>query len=132
MSNPSHSNPNFQTPRRKIEIFVIENHLLTEHVFRVAGLAGAFRSVVDADELMAFVRKTGKYKDVAAPDLIMLDFSLAASGREILASPHLAEIPVVVFGRSGTRHSSLRAEQELLHSETERGNAVRPVRGGLL
>ena len=95
--------------RRQIEILVVEANpadtLLTEIAFKAAGLTSGFRSVSDGSDALAYVHKTGKYANVATPDLIFLDLSLPKiSGLEVLkaikTTPHLMHIPIVVASGS--------------------------------
>ena len=56
----------------------------------------------DGVEAMAFLRREGKYAEVARPDLILLDLNLPKKdGREVLAEiktdEHLKLIPVVIL-----------------------------------
>ena len=64
-----------------------------------------FRSVSDGEDALAYVRKEGRYADVATPDLIFLDLSLPkVSGLDVLkaikSTPHLMHIPIVVASGS--------------------------------
>ena len=108
MSSPSLSR-DLPTPRKQIEILVVESNpadtRLTEEAFRAAGLTSGFRSVHDGEDALAYVRKEGKYADVATPHLIFLDLSLPCiSGLEVLraikTTPHLMHIPIVVASGS--------------------------------
>jgi hypothetical protein len=73
MSSPSPSR-DLPTPRKQIEILVVESNpadtRLTEEAFRAAGLTSGFRSVSDGEDALAYVRKEGRYVNVATPDLI--------------------------------------------------------------
>src|SRR6478672_9522412 len=108
MSSPSPSR-DLPTPRKQIEILVVESNpadtRLTEEAFRAAGLTSGFRSVSDGEDALAYVRKEGRYVNVATPDLIFLDLSLPkVSGLEVLkaikTTPHLMHIPIVVASGS--------------------------------
>src|SRR6476619_7389568 len=108
MSSPSERRDP-STGRRQIEILVVESSpadtRLTEEAFRAAGLTSGFRSVSDGEDALAYVRKEGRYVNVATPDLIFLDLSLPkVSGLEVLkaikSTPSLMHIPIVVA--SGT------------------------------
>src|SRR5579871_5528898 len=109
VSSPSPPRSDLPTPRKQIEILVVEcnpaDTNLTEIAFRSAGLTSGLRSVSDGVDSLAYVRKEGKYKDVLTPDLIFLDLSLPrVSGLEVLkaikSTPHLMHIPIVVASGS--------------------------------
>jgi two-component system, chemotaxis family, response regulator Rcp1 len=62
-------------------------------------------NVVDGEEAMAFLRRTGPYANAARPDLVILDLNLPRKdGRAVLADvkadEHLRTIPIVVFSTS--------------------------------
>jgi chemotaxis family two-component system response regulator Rcp1 len=108
MPNPSERHDLLTAPRQ-IEILVVESSPadtnLTERAFKAAGLTSGFRSVSDGEDALAYVRKEGKYANVATPDLIFLDLSLPkVSGLDVLkaikSTPHLMHIPIVVASGS--------------------------------
>jgi chemotaxis family two-component system response regulator Rcp1 len=62
-------------------------------------------NVVDGEEAMAFLRRSGPYGNAARPDLVILDLNLPRKdGRAVLADiradEHLRTIPIVVFSTS--------------------------------
>jgi chemotaxis family two-component system response regulator Rcp1 len=62
-------------------------------------------NVVDGEQAMAFLRRTGPYANAARPDLVILDLNLPRKdGRAVLADvkadEHLRTIPIVVFSTS--------------------------------
>jgi chemotaxis family two-component system response regulator Rcp1 len=62
-------------------------------------------AVGDGVEAIAFLKRKGKYKNAARPDLVFLDLNLPAKdGRSVLAEaksdPALREIPIVIFSTS--------------------------------
>lgn len=70
--------------------------------------------VKDGVEAMAFLRQTGKYKNVPKPDLILLDLNLPRkSGREVLEEikkdDNLKLIPVVILTVSDDEEDILKA-----------------------
>ena len=67
----------------------------------------------DGVEAMAFLRKEGRHKNAARPDIILLDLNLPKKdGREVLAEikadPSLRLIPVVVLTTSQAEEDILR------------------------
>jgi chemotaxis family two-component system response regulator Rcp1 len=62
-------------------------------------------AVADGIEAMAYLCQTGRYHDMASPDLVILDLNLPKKdGRSVLAAvksdPKLRNIPVVIFSTS--------------------------------
>jgi len=63
--------------------------------------------VVDGEEAMAFLRRSGKHSDAVRPDLVVLDLNLPRKdGRAVLAEvkadPDLHKLPIVVFTTSSS------------------------------
>jgi CheY-like chemotaxis protein len=83
-----------------------------------AGGRGSHVSIVlDGEEAVAFLRRSGKYAQAECPHLIILDLNLPRSdGRAVLAEvkadPGLRKIPVVVFTTSRSIHD-IRCSYEL-------------------
>lgn len=70
--------------------------------------------VRDGEEAMAFLRRTGPYRDAPRPGLILLDLNLPRKdGREVLAEikadPELMRIPVVILTISEDEEDVLRS-----------------------
>jgi two-component system response regulator len=90
---------------------------LTREAFQEARLANDVRFVEDGVELMAYLRRQGKYADPAAsprPGLILLDLNMPRKdGREcraeIKADPQLRTIRVIVLTTS-------KAEEDIVRS----------------
>jgi two-component system, chemotaxis family, response regulator Rcp1 len=73
--------------------------------FKKSKLLINLHHVKDGEECMAFLRKQGKYADVATPDMILLDLNMPRmDGREVMtemvADETLCYIPVVVLTTS--------------------------------
>jgi|ERR1700722_388277 two-component system, chemotaxis family, response regulator Rcp1 len=73
--------------------------------FKKSKLLINLHHVKDGEECMAFLRKQGKYADVATPDVILLDLNMPRmDGREVMtemvADETLCYIPVVVLTTS--------------------------------
>jgi CheY-like chemotaxis protein len=79
--------------------------LLVREALEESGLSGAFQFVEDGVELMSYLRRQGKYREAARPDLILLDLNMPRKDgrealREIKSDPALRSIPVVIFTTS--------------------------------
>src|SRR5664279_2325970 len=82
--------------------------LLTEKAFKKSRLINCLYSVNDGEELMMFLRNTGKYKNkkkYPKPGIILLDLNMPRKdGREALkeikSDPKLRQIPVIVLTTS--------------------------------
>jgi len=101
---------------RPVEILLVEDNpgdaRLTRETWKESKLLNHLSVVADGAEAMAFLRREGKYANVAHPDLILLDLNLPKKdGREVLAEikadEQLRRIPVVVLTTSD-------AEQDIL------------------
>jgi chemotaxis family two-component system response regulator Rcp1 len=91
---------------KNIEILLVEDNpadiRLAQEAFKDAKVHNILYTVEDGVEAMAFLRRQGKYADVARPDLILLDLNLPKKdGREVLAEiktdERLKLIPVVIL-----------------------------------
>ena len=91
---------------KTIEILLVEDNpadiRLAQEAFKDAKVRNILHTVGDGVEAMAFLRRQGKYAEVARPDLILLDLNLPKKdGREVLAEiktdEHLKLIPVVIL-----------------------------------
>ena len=94
---------------RAIEILIVEDNeadvFLTSTALRDARVANHISAVPDGESALAFLRREGKYVDVARPDVVFLDLGLPrVDGHEVLAAmkadPKLRSIPVVVVSGS--------------------------------
>jgi CheY-like chemotaxis protein len=85
-----------------------EDRLLVKEAFDESRLANDLRFVEDGEDLMAYLRRHGRYADPQAaprPGLILLDLNMPRKDgrealREIKADPELRRIPVVVMTTS--------------------------------
>jgi chemotaxis family two-component system response regulator Rcp1 len=108
------------TARRPLGVLLVEDDpadvLIAREALR-AGDVDSRLSVVSAGvEALAYLRKEGDYRDVARPDLILLDLNLPRkSGHEVLAEvkadPALCTIPIVVLTTSNTSEDVTRCYQ---------------------
>ena len=101
-----------------IEVLLVEDSLgdvrLTREAFKDAKVHINLHVAPDGTEAMAFLKREGKYANVARPDLILLDLNLPKKdGREVLEeikeSPTLKSIPVVVLTTSASEADILRS-----------------------
>jgi two-component system response regulator len=78
---------------------------LLETALKEADIDVALYRVADGDEAMAFLKKSGDYRDMPRPDLVLLDLNLPRrTGLEVLSemknSEDLRSLQVVVFTSS--------------------------------
>lgn len=94
---------------RQIEVLLVDDNpgdaRLTRIAFEEGNMQIHLNVVEDGVEAMAFLRKQGKYAEVAHPDLVLLDLNLPKkSGTEVLAQikadETLKRIPVVILTTS--------------------------------
>jgi CheY-like chemotaxis protein len=108
--------------RRPVTILVAdddeEDRILTREALAGARLTNELRFVVDGQDLMDYLRRTGKYAggngDAPVPGIILLDLNMPKlDGREALAEiksdPELKRIPIVVLTTSGAETDILRS-----------------------
>jgi CheY-like chemotaxis protein len=118
-------------PSKAINILLVEDNpgdvRLTQEVFKDGKICTNLMVVGDGEEAMAFLKKTGIFKDVVTPEIILLDLNLPKKdGRQVLAEikadPELKLIPVIVLTTSA-------AEQDILNMYANHANAyiTKPV-----
>lgn len=83
----------------------LDYHLVVKCALEEVGFRGVLHIVCDGLELMDFLRRRGRHKDAAVPDLIILDFNMPdKDGRvalkEINEDPTLCHIPIAVLTSS--------------------------------
>jgi CheY-like chemotaxis protein len=108
----------FGSPPQPIDILLVEDNdadvRLTQEVFAESKIRNNLIIANDGAEALACLRRQGKFKNCARPDLILLDLNLPVmSGREVLAKikedADLKSIPVVVLTTS-------KAEEDIVKS----------------
>ena len=101
MSEPRRSRP--------IEILLVEDDpgdvLITQEAFADYKIANRLSVVSNGEDAIAYMRKQGRFEDVATPDLVLLDLNLPRrNGREVLfdikGDPQLRRVPVVILTTS--------------------------------
>ena len=89
-----------------IEVLLVEDDLgdveLMKESLKFSKLYIKIVHVRDGQECMEYLRRTGKYESVKAPDLVLLDLNMPRKdGRQVLseikADKFLKDIPVVVL-----------------------------------
>ncbi|MCU1396657.1 MAG: response regulator [Ilumatobacteraceae bacterium] len=98
-----------QPPSQPIEILLVEDDpgdvLMTQEAFSDYKIANRLSVVSNGEDAISYLRKQGRFADVATPDLVLLDLNLPRrDGREVLldikGDPHLRRIPVVILTTS--------------------------------
>jgi two-component system, response regulator len=90
-----------------------DDRMSTADAFREHHLVNEFHTVNDGEELMAFLRRAGKYSDAPRPGLILLDLNMPRMDgrealREIKSDPVLRSIPVVILTTSSEEEDILK------------------------
>jgi two-component system, chemotaxis family, response regulator Rcp1 len=116
---------------RPIQILLVEDNpgdvRLTREALKEAKVRNTLHVASDGEEAIAFLRKTGKFKDAVRPDVVLLDLNLPRKGglevlKEVKADPDLMRIPIVVVTTSS-------AEQDVVRSYNLHANCyvTKPV-----
>ena len=116
---------------KAIDILLVEDNpgdiRLTKEVLKEGKIENKLNVVMDGEEAIFYLKKTGNYKDVITPDIILLDLNLPKKdGREVLAEiktdPALMLIPVIVLTTS-------ESEQDILNMYSHHANCyiTKPV-----
>lgn len=101
-----------------VDILVVEDNpgdaRLIMEVLKSDKIYNSLHIVKDGVEAMEFLNKSGKFKDVPRPDLILLDLNLPKKdGREVLAEikadSALKQIPVVIMTTSQSDEDILKS-----------------------
>ena len=116
---------------KTINILLVEDNpgdiRLTKEVLKEGKIRNELHVVMDGEEAIFYLKKTGKYKEADTPDIILLDLNLPKKdGREVLAEiktdPELMLIPVIVLTTS-------ESEQDILNMYSHHANCyiTKPV-----
>ncbi|MGA8021841.1 MAG: response regulator [Candidatus Acidiferrales bacterium] len=122
---------NFDSPSQIVDILLVEDNAgdvrLTQEVLSDSKIRNNLMVATNGEEALACLRKQGKFRDFARPDIILLDLNLPIKdGREVLAQikedPDLKRIPVVILTTS-------RAEEDILKTYNLHANCyvTKPV-----
>jgi two-component system, chemotaxis family, response regulator Rcp1 len=107
---------NYESTPQPVDILLVEDSeadvRLTQEVLMDSKIHNNLIVAINGEEALDCLRKQGKYKNSARPDLILLDLNLPVKdGREVLAEikedPDLRAIPVVILTTS-------KAEEDIL------------------
>jgi CheY-like chemotaxis protein len=94
-----------ETPIQTGEILLLEQNSRETALIRKSVENGHLSVVTKSPEILAFLRRQGKYAKAARPDLVLLDLKLSDSEhcevlKELKRDPLLKRIPVVVLASS--------------------------------
>lgn len=94
---------------RPIEVLLVEDDpgdvLMTQEAFADHDVVNTLNVVMNGEDAIAYMRKSGAFVDATTPDLVLLDLNLPRrNGREVLrdvkSDPALRRIPIVVLTTS--------------------------------
>jgi two-component system, chemotaxis family, response regulator Rcp1 len=116
---------------KPINILLVEDSLadirLTQEVFKEGKINNILNVVLDGEEALLYLKKSGKYKNVETPDLVLLDLNIPKKdGRQVLAEMktdnNLKVIPVIILTTSA-------AEQDVINTYALHANCyiMKPV-----
>lgn len=116
---------------RSINILLVEDNpgdiRLMKEVFKEFKMDHVLNCVLDGEEAVLYLRKSGKFFNSVTPDLILLDLNLPKkSGKEVLAEikedKELRRIPVIILTTS-------QAEQDIKDAYERHANCyiMKPV-----
>jgi two-component system, chemotaxis family, response regulator Rcp1 len=103
---------------RPIQILLVEDNpgdvVLTREGLRTCRISNRIHVVGDGEKALAFLGRTGEYRDAPRPDLILMDLNLPRmNGIEVLgvikSQPGLMGIPVVILSSSSAEEDIDRA-----------------------
>ena len=119
------------TKSRPIDILLVEDNpgdiRLTQEAFKDGKIKNDLNVVMDGEEAIYYLKKTGQYSNASTPDIILLDLNLPKKdGREVLAEikndPLLKCIPVIILTTSS-------AQSDILNTYSHHANCyiMKPV-----
>jgi two-component system, chemotaxis family, response regulator Rcp1 len=108
-----------QTPMKNykpINILLVEDNLadirLTREVFKEGKIKNTINVVMDGEDALFYLRKSGKYKEAETPDLVLLDLNLPKKDgvevlKEIKSDDSLKLLPVIILTTSDAERDIL-------------------------
>lgn len=96
-------------PPRPIQVLLVEDDpgdvVMTEEALAGHEVDNELNVVMNGEDAIAYLRKSGRFSDATTPDLVLLDLNLPRrNGREVLrdvkGDPELRRIPIVVLTTS--------------------------------
>jgi|SRR6185312_12613086 len=116
---------------KSVNILLVEDNLadirLTREVFNGGKIHNKLNVVMDGEEALLYLRKSGTYANAETPDLVLLDLNLPKKdGQEVLADiktdKALKSIPIIILTTSG-------AEQDIMNTYAHHANCyiVKPI-----
>jgi CheY-like chemotaxis protein len=101
-----------------VEILLVEDNeddaVIIQEVFSDMRLATLINVVRDGEEALAYLQRTGKYKVVRMPDIVLLDINMPKkNGFEVLEEmkkdPRLQSLPVIMLTTSHREEDIVRS-----------------------
>lgn len=116
---------------KPINILLIEDNLadirLTREVFKEGRIKNTINVVMDGEDALFYLRKSGKFKEAETPDLVLLDLNLPKKDgvevlKEIKSDPVMKLLPVIILTTSD-------AEKDILNTYSLHANCyiMKPV-----
>ena len=101
-----------------VEILLVEDNeddaVIIQEVFSDMRLATLINVVRDGQEALAYLLRTGKYKVVRMPDIVLLDINMPKKNgfevlEEIKKDPRLQSLPVIILTTSHREEDIVRS-----------------------
>ena len=101
-----------------VEILLVEDNeddaVIIQEVFSDMRLATLINVVRDGEEALAYLLRTGKYKVVRMPDIVLLDINMPKKNgfevlEEIKKDPRLQSLPVIMLTTSHREEDIVRS-----------------------
>jgi CheY-like chemotaxis protein len=105
-------------PSQPVEILLVEDNeddaVIIQEVFSDMRLATLIHVVRDGEEALAYLQRTGKYKVVRMPDIVLLDINMPKKNgfevlEEIKKDPRLQSLPVIMLTTSHREEDIVRS-----------------------